>query len=106
MNEELFNQEENFQKYLREKDYTFIGPADANLLNEFMKRANLIAPLVGFSRSIHHALSNRSATRSALQYLPANSELRTYVIIRLDDQFLFHATTEEYCKRFDINYLE
>lgn len=102
--EELEELEERFQPFLRENDYTFIGPVDMNLMENFIRTANMLVPVVGINRSVHHALSHRDATRAALNNLPQGSELRIFVVLNEAEDFLFHATIEEYCDRFNIDF--
>ncbi|MCB0743156.1 MAG: hypothetical protein KDC67_04570 [Ignavibacteriae bacterium] len=102
--DELLELEERFQPFLLNDDYTFIGPTDINLLNEFTRTANRLAPVVAISRSVHHALSHTPSTRTAIGILPPGTELRIYVVIRTNDPILFHATIEEYCDRNNINF--
>jgi len=102
--EELIELEGRFQPFLQNNDYTFIGPLDTNLMEGFMRTANMLAPVVGISRSIHDALSHQQSVRTALGSLPANSELRIYVVVNRASDFLIHATIEEYCERNNIDF--
>lgn len=102
MTQNVFELEDNFQQYLRKGDYTFVGPVNQNLLEDFIKAVNLVAPVVSFNRTIHDALSNREAVRLVLSQNP-NLEKRIYAIINEDTQILIHATPEEYCERLNIN---
>lgn len=95
--ENLVELENKFQPFLQNNDYTFIGPLDVNLLNDFTQAANRLAPVVAFSRSVHHALSHKPSVREALGVLPIDIELRIYVVIRRNEPFLFHTTIEDYC---------
>lgn len=104
MNEEIFELEDRFQPFLLRNDYTFVGPADANLMPNFMKVVNRIAPVIAFSRLIHHALSNRNAVRKTLLTLPQHTELRIYVVITNGSNTLIHASIEEYCRRNNIDF--
>ena len=102
--EELINQQNDFRQYLRGNDYTFIGPVNQNLFEPFMRNVNILAPVVAFSRSIHHALSHEDSILKSIATLPAGTPLRLYVIINESDDILIHSTIEEYCDRFGINY--
>ena len=107
MLQQLIEREERFQPHLLNDDYTFIGPADQNLFNSFMHRANDIAPVVSFSRSVHDALSNKAATRQALASLPLGAPVRIFVIQRTSgnyDNMLLHDTVEGYCQKININF--
>lgn len=107
MLEQLIELEERFQPYLLNDDYTFIGPADQNLFNSFMRRANDIAPVVSFSRSIHDALSDKDAIRQGLASLPAGAPVRIFVIQRTSgryDSMLLHDTVEGYCQKNNIDF--
>ena len=61
----------------------------------------IIAPIMGWHRSIHDVLNHKESIRMTLNrygHLP----LRVYVVIRPDDEafpMLFHATINEYCMR-------
>src|ERR1700761_6028994 len=93
MLQELIELEERFQPHLLNNDYTFIGPADGNLWEPFFKRANNLAPVVSFSRSIHDALSDKDATRQALTIFPPGTPLRIFVVTYTappQDSFLLH----------------
>ena len=57
---------ERFQPYLQNNDYTFIGPVNSDLMQGFISTANMLAPVVAISRSIHHALSHQQSVRRAL----------------------------------------
>lgn len=105
MNEEVFELEHRFQPFLLGNDYTFVGPEDKNLLMQtFVSNANLIAPIVTFSRTIHHALSNKEATLKACHMLPAETQLRVYVVVSNGHTTLMHASIEEYCRRNKIDF--
>ena len=104
MNEDVFELEVRFQPYLLKNDYTFVGPLDQNLFQPFMKNANLIAPVVAFSRSIHHALSNKQATLQACRLLPQGTPLKVYVVVSNGHDMLMHADIEEYCRRNKIDF--
>lgn len=101
---ELIEIENKFQKYLKPKDYTFIGPSEIDLLETFIKNVNMIAPSNIFNSSLHKSLSNKVAVLNALKSLPNNIECRIYVIVASNEQFLIHSTIEEYCDRFKIDY--
>ncbi|UPZ13944.1 hypothetical protein [Flavobacterium humidisoli] len=105
MNEKVFELEQRFQPFLLGNDYTFVGPEDQNLLIQpFASNANLIAPVVALSRTIHHALSNKEATLKACQLLPAGTELRVYVVVSNGHTTLMHASIDEYCRRNKIDF--
>jgi len=107
MLQQLIKLEDRFQPYLLNHDYTFIGPADQNLMNVFMKRANDIAPVVSFSRSIHDALSSKDATRRAAASLPIGTPLRLFVIQRTSgayEDMLLHDTLEGYIQKNNIDF--
>ncbi|WP_409416703.1 hypothetical protein [Flavobacterium sp. PS2] len=105
MNEEVFKLEKKFQPFLLGNDYTFVGPEDQNLLIQpFASNANLIAPVVAISRTVHHTLSNKEATLQACRLLPAGTELRIYVVISNGHTILMHASIEEYCRRNKIDF--
>jgi len=103
MNEEVFAQEEDFQPYLLENHYTFVGPEDGGLLEKFVKIANEVAPPNVF-HTIHNVLSNSIATKKALEFFPPDTHLRVYVIIPNNDTFLFHLTIDDYCKSYNVEY--
>ena len=107
MLQELIELEERFQPHLLNNDYTFIGPADGNLWEPFFKRANNLAPVVSFSRSIHDALSDKDATRQALTIFPPGTPLRIFVVTYTappQDSFLLHNTIEGYCQEHHIDF--
>ena len=102
--DELIELEERFQPYLQNNDYTFIGPVNSDLMQGFISTANMLAPVVAISRSIHHALSHQQSVRRALGTLPVNTNLRIYVVVNRASDMLIHATIEEYCDRNNIDF--
>jgi hypothetical protein len=107
MLQELIELEERFKPYLLNNDYTFIGPADQNLFEPFMRRANNLAPVVSILRSIHHFLSDKEATRQALSSLPAGTPLRIFVVTHTPqpyDNMLLHDTIEGYVQKNNIDF--
>lgn len=99
MLEELIKKEEAFQEHLLNRDYTFIGPSNQELMEEFIKNANNFAPIVSVSRSIHQVLSHKKSVRKAIDLLPPQTDLRIYVVKRsLGKQFLAHSTIDDYSK--------
>ncbi|MDQ6528251.1 hypothetical protein [Flavobacterium sp. LHD-85] len=100
--EELFLEEDRFQKHLNDNHYTLIAPVDLNLFEPFIKTINEIAPS-SFFGSIDDALKNREAVRIAIQNFPPQTEYKVYVIISMGGMML-HATLEEYCERHNIQY--
>lgn len=104
MLKELIQLQDRFQPFLRNRDYTFIGPEDQSLLEPFMRRANDLAPIVSFNRELRHFLNNRAAAIQALEVLPANTPLRIYVVDGTTEDFLFHDTLENYCANHNIEF--
>jgi len=102
MLEDLIKEEEEFQNYLADNYYTFIGPVDQNLMEEFLRTANELAPIQGFSRRLYHVLTHKPSVLHACHSLPRNTEFRIYVTEISDLPMLLHSTTEEYCKKHDI----
>lgn len=103
MLQKLIELERKFQPFLLGNDYTFIGPIDATQFEAFVQAANNLAPAVGFSRSIHHVLSNKQATWTALQSF-LNSPLQVFVISATSPSILVHATIEDYCLTHNITF--
>jgi hypothetical protein len=107
MLQQLMELEDRFQPHLLKAYYTFIGPADQNLFKVFMQRANDIAPVVSFSRSIHHVLSDKTATRQAAASLPQGTPLRLFVIQRTSgayEDMLLQDSLEGYCQKNNIDF--
>ena len=104
--ENLIEIEDRFQPHLQKNDYTFIGPVNVNtdLFQSFIQNVNMLAPVVGLSRSIHHALSHTASVRRVLHNLPADTELRIYVVMRENESLLAHATIEDYCDTYKIEF--
>lgn len=94
--------DDDFQKHLQEDHYSFVGPVNPELFDQFVRTVNQIAP-TGFLGTIHNALSNRIATRQALRYFP-NAELRVYIMPSRDPSLLLYCTIPEYCRRMNIQY--
>jgi hypothetical protein len=104
MLEELIQLQERFQPFLRNRDYTFIGPEDQSLFEPFMNRANDLAPIVGIIRESRHFLNNKTTAIQALDVLPEDAQLRIYVVDGSIENVLLHDTIENYCKRHDIEF--
>lgn len=105
MLEELIQLQNRFQPFLRNRDYTFIGPEDQSLLEPFMRRANDLAPIVSIAREIRHFLNNREAAIQALGALPADTQLRIYVVDGRSDDILLLDTIENYCANNKIEFV-
>lgn len=103
--EEAFKQEDDFQPYLLKNHYTFIGPENEDLFEDFYRTANKIAPPNPFSRSMHEVLSNKHVVKTAIKYLSKGTPLKVYVMIRqVNPDILIHASIEDYCDRFKVDY--
>lgn len=105
MNEEIFTQEEDFQPYLLENHYTFVGPVNDDLFEKFIKIVNEIAPPNVF-HTIHNVLSNSKTTRKALDLFPPDTQLRIYVVSYRSNSLLIHSTINGYCEKFNVDYSE
>lgn len=90
------------EPHLLQGYYSFIGPANIELLPQFIEAVNQVAPVVGILRSIHHFLPNKEAVQKAIAYLPPNEPLRIYVVYVTDRDNLLYDTVEGYCKRQNI----
>lgn len=104
MVEELIQLQDRFQPFLRNNDYTFIGPVKQNLLELFMRRANELAPIVNIDRELRHFLNHRTAALQALHVLPAGTQLRIYVVDGGTDNIFLHDTIENYCANHKIEF--
>ena len=102
---EVIELQAKLEPYLLPDDYSFIGPENQNLLNQFTNRVNDFAPIVSFNREFRDFLGNKQAVSAALPYLPHGTKLRIYVINGEGDNILLHDTVESYCKRNNINLL-
>lgn len=102
MNDDIFTLEQKFQPYLLNNDYTFVGPVDEDLFNNFIQIAYRINADQKVFYTTHCTLSNTEITRKALQMLPNNAPTRIYVIV--NTKLLLHATIEKYCKRNNIDF--
>ncbi|MXN93165.1 hypothetical protein GR160_18205 [Flavobacterium sp. Sd200] len=96
----IFNLEERFQPFLLEGYYTFIGPANQELLGDFTSTVNRIAPL----NNINNSLSNKSVVKQVLNTLYPDSPLKIYVAEGNHSSGLAYNTIEEYCDRFHIEF--
>lgn len=103
MLQELIDLEKRFQPFLHGGDYTFIGPTDAKQFEDFIKAADNFAPSKLFDRTIHHALSDKQATWSALQAF-VTSPLQVYVISAAAASSLIHGTIDDYCNFHNITF--
>lgn len=104
MNDYIFYLEKEFQPYLLEGFYTFIGPANQELLGDFTSVVNLVAPAYNLARTINNTLSNKSAVKQVISALYQDAELKVYVVEGNTPYGLVYTTIEEYCERFDINF--
>lgn len=98
MNNDVYKIEEDFQPYLQDGDYTFVGPVNQDLLGIFTFSVNLGLPNAE-PGTLHKTLSNREAVKNALTGLPAGTALRVYVVLGSVPNGLFHSTIEEYSRR-------
>ena len=104
MLQDLIVEEEKFQPYLLNNDYTFIGPVDQDLFKPFFQTANNFAPVVSIIRSIHHVLSHKESVKKAIALFPAGTPLRIFVVTPARGDVLLHSDIEGYCKRNNISY--
>ncbi|KGO86714.1 hypothetical protein Q765_08780 [Flavobacterium rivuli WB 3.3-2 = DSM 21788] len=104
MNDYIFNLEKEFQAYLPEGYYTFIGPAHQELLGDFTSVVNLVAPANNIARTINNTLSNKKAVKQVLSALYHDAELKVYVVEGDSPYGLVYTTVEEYCERADIQF--
>jgi hypothetical protein len=102
--QQLIESEEKFQPYLKNNDFTFIGPEDQNLFEPFMKAANNLAPVVSISRRFRDFLGNPEATRRALGVLAPGAKLRIYVIDGSTESALLYDTIPGYCNTNRISF--
>lgn len=102
MHDEIFHLEQKFQPYLLNNDYTFVGPTDKDLLDNFIQIANQINASKKIFYTTNCTLSNAEIIRKAIQMLPNNAPVQVYVII--NTKILLHATIEKYCKRNNIEF--
>ena len=105
MLENLFKQEEEFQSYLLPKDYSFIGPVNQNLLEQFIKVASIFTPAISITKSIHHVLSNKMAVRKALNFRPQGILVKIYAVTSTGRSLLVHADIKTYCIQNNIRCL-
>lgn len=107
MREEILELDNRFQPYLQGKDYTFVGPVDTSLFKPFFLKVGDFAPGPLFDGTLHHQLSNKEAVAKALDYLPNNTPLRVYVVLREGigrSADLVHASIEIYCRDKGIDF--
>lgn len=102
MYDDIFTLEQKFQPYLLNNDYTFVGPVDEDLFDNFIQNANQINASKEIFYTTNCTLSNTEVTRKALQMLPNDAPIRVYVIV--NTKILLHATIEKYCKRNSIEF--
>jgi len=104
MNDYIFNLEKEFQAYLPEGYYTFIGPANQEHLGDFTSVVNLVAPTNSVARTINNTLSNKKAVKQVLSALYQDADLKVYVVEGDSPYGLVYTTVEEYCERADIQF--
>ena len=91
----IFNEEEAFQSFLCEGDYTFVGPVDQDLLGIFTFSVNM-SITDAEKESIHTALSNKNAVKDVISGLPEGTQLRVYVVFGNVPNALSYATIDDY----------
>jgi len=104
MNDYIFNLEKEFQAYLPEGYYTFIGPANQELLGDFTSVVNLVAPTNNVARTINNTLSNKRAVKQVLSALYQDAELKVYVVEGESAYGFVYTSIEEFCERSDIQF--
>ena len=104
MLQKLLDAQERLQPHLLPGYYSFIGPANEDYFEPFMRTANNIAPVDVFNNSIHHVLSNKQAVGKALSILPSNEPLRIYVVNNNYEDKVIHDTVEGYCQQHGIDF--
>lgn len=104
MLENLLKQEEEFQPYLLPKDYSFIGPVNQNLLEQFIKVASRFTPAISITKSVHHVLSNKRAVRKVLNILPPRIPIKIYAVTSTGRSLLVHSDIKTYCIQNNIEY--
>jgi len=104
MNDYIFNLEKEFQPYLPEGYYTFIGPANQELLGDFTSVVNLVAPTNNVARTINNNLTNKKVVKQVLSALYQDAELKVYVVEGESPYGFVYTTVEEYCERTDIHF--
>ena len=104
MSDYIFNLENDFQPYLPYGSYTFVGPANQDLLGNFTSIVKLLAPVINDVKSITSALSNKKVVKQAIATLYAGAELKVYIVEGDSPYGLIYTTIDEYCDRFDIKF--
>lgn len=100
----ILDLDDDFQKYLQENHYTFVGPQNPDSLDLFIKKVGHVAPS-GIFGTIHKSLRNREATRQVLNFF-ANEPIRIYVVVpvKSSPSILAHSSIKVYCEKMDIQY--
>lgn len=104
MKVELFEIEERFQPFLLNKDYTFVGPVNPQILTKFYEIVNKLAPTIAISRLIHHALINKNSVKQALSFFPEDTELKIYVVVSNGSRNIVFTSIQEYCEKNKIEF--
>lgn len=100
---ELLIKEKELQKHLTNEEYSFIGPLDKNMLADFIKKVNNIAPIVGFERRLVDSVGNKEAVLQVLRTLPRNLKLQIYILpIKEIDGLFLYDTFEAYCLKHNL----
>ncbi len=95
-----------FEPDLKNGHYSFKGPVDENLLEQFMKTGNRFASVNSFIWSMHDVFSNKQAVQKILEMYPDTIALRIYVVQARDKEFLHHDTIEGYCQENNVDFKE
>ncbi len=105
MREQQLALNERLQPFLQQDQYSFVAPIDANLFNRFCRAANDIAPGNLFDMDVHRVLSNRNATRQALNIFLPETPIRIYVVTPDPNlhNFIQEQNIEDYCAQHNID---
>lgn len=104
MTDYIFTLENDFQPYLLDGYYTFIGPSNTDLLGDFTSVVNLISTTNNASRSINNSLSDKNAVKHVINVMYQNEGLSIYVVEGSLPNGLLYTTLKEYCQKFNINF--
>ncbi|HCC94989.1 MAG TPA: hypothetical protein DEQ26_11835 [Flavobacteriaceae bacterium] len=99
MQSDIYTINDNLQLNLKENHYSFIGPKDESIFENFIKTANQLSNKALFG-NVHNVLKDSEATEKALEILGITQK-RIYVVIP-HPQMIFHSTVEDYCKDYGI----
>lgn len=100
---ELHQKERDFQQYLKENWYTFIGPSNKSDLPDYIEKIKNIRINKNYGSNIHNALSDKEIVEQLIDLHP-DKNFDLYVVYSVELKLPIFATVQEYCDEIGISY--